>query len=258
MSAQKCIIALYKKERNVRLIFKKIVRGKIGKMLKKFLMICLLMITIVISVRTNVSAHEITKKISIKMQDLNIKGGPSLHVYYKPLRSDSTPEHYYTQAINAIAAWDNFAVVTDDGCNQLNPINANIFFSVNQSFWNSLGVSSTTLAVSWIVDTNGTDLYYISNQSETTGIIDYTVIYMHPTGAAFRDNTTNETIIKNRILKTMVHEIGHAIGLGHCDEDYYSPLPDFIYSIMRQGFPDEKNTGLAPQNHELDDVNKKY
>lgn len=84
------------------------------------------------------------------------------------------------------------------------------------------------------------------------------IIYMNPAGKVFSNGTTDKTKIKNRIQKTMVHEIGHAMGLGHPDRAGYDPISDSTYSIMRQGFPDKKKTGIVPQAHERTDLNNMY
>lgn len=56
----------------------------------------------------------------------------------------------------------------------------------------------------------------------------------------------------------MVHEMGHAMGLGHPDRDEYNPISSSTYSIMRQGFPDAVKSGLVPQAHERTDLNNMY
>lgn len=151
-----------------------------------------------------------------------------------------------------------FANVTNGGCNQLAPTNMNVSFRCSASVWADLGKSSSTLATTWIVDTKGLDLVYAANRPNTSGVIDLALIYMNPTGTVFSNGTTNTTTIKKRIKKTMVHELGHAMGLGHPDRDSYNPISDSVYSIMRQGFPDKKKTGLVPQPHERSDLNSMY
>lgn len=206
----------------------------------------------------SVSAHEIYKGTTLRMQDKNSSGGPLLYVHYKYMRNSGTPDYYYDSALYAIDEWDGFANVKKGVCNQLAPTNMNISFRCSASVWSNLGLSSSTLAITWIVDTKGLNLVDSSNLKKTSGLIDLAIIYMHPTGTIFRQGTTNATTIKNRIKKTMVHEMGHAMGLGHPDRDTYSPISSSTYSIMRQGFPDKNKTGLVPQTHERNDLKSMY
>lgn len=228
------------------------------RLLKKMLSILLVVINIVLCVLIQASAHELYQGTTLRMKDRNSSGKPLLHVYYKYMRDDNVPDYYYDSAIYAIDAWDGFANVTNGGCNQLAPTNKNISFRCSESVWKDLGLSSNVLALTWVVDTKGLDLIYNENILKTSGIIAQSVIYMNPTGTIFSKGTTNTTTIKNRIKKTMVHEMGHAMGLGHPDRDEYNPISSSTYSIMRQGFPDAVKSGLVPQAHERTDLNNMY
>ena len=206
----------------------------------------------------SVSAHEVYQGTKLRMQDKNSSGGPLLRVHYKYMRNSNAPDYYYDAALYAIQSWNGFANVKNETINQLAPTNMNVSFKCDTKVWSNLGLSSSTLAITCIIDTKGLNLVYSSNLNKTSGIIDYAVIYMHPTGTVFSSGVTNKTTIKNRIKKTMVHELGHAMGLGHPDRSSYSPISSATYSIMRQGFPDKVNTGLKPQTHEKNDLSLMY
>lgn len=204
------------------------------------------------------AAHEVYPGYPLRMQDRNSSSGPLLHVHYKYMRDEGAPAYYYNCAINAIDAWDGFANVTDGGCHQISPTNRNISFRCSSSVWNDLALSSSTLGLTWIVDTNGNDLLTNHDFENSSGVIDFALIYMNPTGDIFYAGTSDPTTVKNRIQKTMVHEIGHAMGLGHPDRTSYNPISSTTYSIMRQGFPDMVNSGIVPQSHERTDLYNMY
>lgn len=227
-------------------------------LIKRILALLISIISIFSCISIQTYAHEVFQGVSLRIQDRNSNSGPLLHVHYRYMRDNGAPAYYYDSAIYAINAWDGFANVTDGGCNQLAPTNMNVSFRISNNVWNDLGLSSSTLAITWIVDTNGLDLVYSNNVQNTSGVIDFSVIYMHPTGSIFNTGTSNTTTIKNRIRKTMVHEIGHAMGLGHPDRTGYNPISSSTYSIMRQGFPDNVKSGIVPQNHERTDLNNMY
>ena len=176
---------------------------------------------------TPASWHELYPGCPLRIQDLNSDSGPLLHVDYKYLRNDDTPAHYYDCAIAAINAWDGFANVTDGGCNQFVPANMNISFRCSESIWSDLGLSSSTLGFTWIVDSEGDNLLTATDFENSSGIIRLAIIYMNPSGTIFYSGAFNTTMVTNRIQKTMVHEIGHAMGLGPPDVHLIiqSPLP---------------------------------
>ncbi len=194
----------------------------------------------------------------MRMQDRNSSNGPLLHVHYKYMRNEGAPAHYYDCAIDAKDAWAGFANVTDGGCNQLIPTEMNISFRFSEDVWSSMGFSPFVLGFTWIVDSDGNSIVDEYDCIYSSGIIDYSIIYMNPTGDIFYHETDDLTVVLNRIQKTMVHEIGHAMGLGHPDRDSYSPIADTTFSVMRQGFPDEVNSGTVPQAHERIDLNSMY
>ena len=77
--------------------------------------------------------------------------------------------------------------------------------------------------------------------------IEKTIIYFNPDQVG--------TYSGNQVQKTCTHEVGHALGLGHPDRYYYSPIGSNVKSIMKQG-PYEGY--LVPQAHDKTDIDNKY
>ena len=77
--------------------------------------------------------------------------------------------------------------------------------------------------------------------------IEKTIVYFNP------NHVTSYST--SQIQKTCTHEVGHALALGHSDIPGHSPIGSSVKSVMRQG----PYAGyIAPQQHDKDDIAKKY
>jgi len=94
-------------------------------------------------------------------------------------------------------------------------------------------------------DTNGLYIESLADAQNSTGVIVYSQIYMSPYPENFEKSSHQE--------KTMVHELGHVLCLGHPDNDYY-PIADGVQSIMRWGYHGYK----VPKEHDCIDLANKY
>ncbi len=98
-----------------------------------------------------------------------------------------------------------------------------------------------------ITDITTTDNILITDSNSaknSSRLIKYGHIYMNPHSKVFGS--------ENDKLYTMVHEIGHVLGLGHPDYIYY-PVND--QSIMKQGSYSSYST---PRTHDINDISNKY
>lgn len=101
-------------------------------------------------------------------------------------------------------------------------------------------------AVMGVCDTSSTDGLQLNswqNAKASSGLINYAGILMTP-----YCNFQNSTHVR----KAMVHEIGHALGLGHPNTIYY--VTDAA-SVMRQNTVESY---YKPQAHDKTDLNSKY
>lgn len=203
------------------------------------------------------SAHEVYgTQYKLRFNSLNSSKLPNIKVYKATTVKDSL---YLNNYKTAVSNWNNVqcgsnkvtsSVVTDIS-------KSNVHIMCDNSLWSKYGGTSTTLGMTIFQDTNNKIIQDTGVKKGTTKILRAMVIL--PTSvSAYKSGTSDSTVIKNRIIKTMTHEIGHAIGLGHPDRDNYNPISSSTYSIMRQGFPDKKKTGTTPQAHDKTDIKNMY
>ncbi len=143
------------------------------------------------------------------------------------------------------AAWPNASArvsVTDTDFSS-----SNVDLSTATSdYWSNRWGYIYSLGILGVCDMTSTDNYELNslaNAKASSGLIKYA-------GILFTPNSSYENTTHRR--KTMVHEIGHALGLGHPNTDYYVTN---AASVMRKGTVE---TYYTPQTHDVNDLNSKY
>ena len=204
-----------------------------------------LMLTSVVVNATPVSAHEIfyngSTGIVLKWNDVTSRTANL------KINGDHLDGGYTSYYSSIKRAWPNASSRVSVQEASFSSSNIDLATASETAWDNRWGdfYSHFYLGVCDMTSTDGYELNSVENAMASSRKIDYAGILYTP----YEDDYEGTTHMK----KTMVHEIGHALGLGHPNTDYdYTDAA----SVMRQGYGDE--THHTPQSHDKTDLNNKY
>ena len=155
--------------------------------------------------------------------------------------SDEYAEHYNT----AKNAWPNASARVSVTHVDFEDSNIDIATATEDAWYDRFGWEEREYyGVCDIASTDGIDLDSLYNAKQSSRLIRYAGILYTPYTSTFHGET--------HMKKTMVHEIGHALGLGHPHD---GPAATTVDSVMNQGSDVNYYT---PQAHDINDLNNKY
>lgn len=160
------------------------------------------------------------------------------------MNGDLLHSDYYAYYSTIRVAWPNASArvsITNTEFSKANVSLATPTVDYWSGRWGSKAYS--VLGVCDASSTDGLQLNSWRNAKASSGLINYAGILMTP-----YLNFQNSTHMR----LSMVHEIGHALGLGHPNTDYYVTT---AASVMRQGTVE---TYYVPQTHDKNDLSNKY
>jgi predicted Zn-dependent protease len=222
---------------------------------KKLIVTFLLLLMISMLSSVDVFAHEIFyegtspnwQAIPI-VWDERVSGKVHLKMNGDYLNSDYSS--YYIEVSNA---WPNASTKVSVARTNFGTSKVDLA-TASKSYWDNRWreLSPFVLGVCYLTSTDGISITR-NTVKQSSRRIRYAAILLTPYMSAYESSLFDRNRRPNHIRATMVHEIGHALGLGHPNVQYY-PVND--KSIMRQGTGYEGY--YTPQQHDINDLANKY
>lgn len=211
----------------------------------------------------NVYAHEIFENgspetaIELEFSNTTSSGDVWLKVDCSGLKTS-----LYKDNISSIYNWNNIVVnskinrkiiVTEEA-----PWRANVRYMESDEVWKAYKIPSNSMGFTVLFDTKNKEIKSYDTAKNSTRKIEKANIYINSNSGIFGNGYMTNEIVTDRVRKTITHELGHALGLGHPDRNWYYPIFPSTKSVMRQGTPDYVSTGENVSLHDKIDLIFKY